>query len=110
MSQSPIAAGSGLLGRLRNLSLLALVVTGLAALVVGAALVVFHPPGAPGRPEPLPLSENDAEIAWLYPASNLASWERFVAATQQTAELLGATYPDLEAQSGRAFPPQSTAT
>jgi hypothetical protein len=110
MNPSPTIATSSGLHRLRNLSLLALIMTGLAALVIGAALVLFHTPAAQGRPEPLPVADNDTEIAWLYPASNLASWERFVAAVQQNCDELRATYPDLEVQMDGAFPPQSAAT
>jgi hypothetical protein len=110
MSQSPPSTGAGVFRWLHNRSLLALLMTSLAALVIGAAVVVFHPPGAAGRPEPLPVAANDTEIAWLYPASNLASWERFVAAAQQTAERLRSSYPDLEVQMDGAFPPQTTAT
>jgi hypothetical protein len=104
------AAVTGLWRRLRGPWLLLLLGTGLAALVLGAGLVVFRPSAALGRPEPLPVGDYDTEIAWLYPASNLASWERFVTATQQTAEHLRAVYPDLEVQTGAAFPPQTTAT
>jgi hypothetical protein len=110
MNEIPPAAGSGWLTRLGNLSLWVFGTIGLGALAIGAALVLFRPPGTNGRPEPLPVADNEVEVAWLYPASNLASWERFVAATQQTAEQLRATYPDLDVQTDRAFPPETVAT
>ena len=103
-------AAPGLWRRLAGLALLPVFVVGVAAVVVGAALVAFRTPVALGRPEPLTVAANEAEIAWLYPANNLASWERFVAATQQTGARLHADYPDLEVQVDDAFPPQTTAT
>ena len=110
MNGSSGPAAPGLWRRLAGPALLLVFVTGLAAVVVGAALVVVRTPAAPGRPEPLSVGDNEAEIAWLYPANNLASWERFVAATQQTGERLRSVYPDLEVQVDDAFPPQTATT
>ena len=44
----------------------------------GAISVVFQPPPAIARPTPLPVGGDEYEIAWLYPATNTTTWERFV--------------------------------
>ena len=94
--------------RVRSWSLLLLLVAGLA--ILGTILVVFNTPPALGRPEPLAVAADDMEIVWLYPATNIASWERFVAAVQQTGDRLLASHPDLEVQVGpAAFREQTTA-
>ena len=80
-----------------------------AAVVVGAVLVVFQGPPAQGRPAPLPVRDDEAEIVWLFPATSAASWERFVAAVRRTAERLRPSRPDVQADDKSAFPQQTTA-
>jgi hypothetical protein len=80
-----------------------------AAVVGGAIVVVFQGPPAHGRPVPLPVRDGEREIVWLYPATNAASWERFVAAVRRTAEHLRLSRPDVQADDQSAFPQQTTA-
>ncbi|HTU91738.1 MAG TPA: hypothetical protein VMF69_16765 [Gemmataceae bacterium] len=76
---------------------------------MGAVLVVFQGPPAQGRPAPLPVRDDEAEIVWLFPATSAASWERFVAAVRRTAERLRPSRPDVQADDKSAFPQQTTA-
>lgn len=81
-----------------------------AALLVGAVVLVFQGAPALTRPVPLPVAQGDREIVWLYPATNTAAWERFVAAVRLAENRLRADHPDLPAQAGsNAFPPLTTA-
>jgi hypothetical protein len=80
-----------------------------AAVVVGAVVVVFQGPPALGRPTPLPVRAGEREIVWLYPATDAASWERFVAAVRRTAERLRHERPGLQADDKSAFPQQTAA-
>jgi hypothetical protein len=81
----------------------------LAVIVVGAVAVVFQAAPPANRPTPLPLAEGDREVAWLYPATNAANWERFVSAVRQAGERLRAQ--GLTVSDGpTAFPPNTTAT
>ena len=58
-------------------SLLLLVALALAAY---AAALTYWTPSAESRPEPRPVPSGDQEIAFLYQATNGATWERFVTA------------------------------
>src|SRR5579884_2665765 len=80
-----------------------------AAVVVGAVVVVFQSPPALGRPTPLPVRAGEREIVWLYPATDAASWERFVAAVRRTAERLQHERPGVQADDKSAFPQQTAA-
>jgi hypothetical protein len=84
----------------------------LAALVVGAAALVYQTGGAPARAAPLPVGAGDVEVAWLYYASNAGAWQRFVTAVRRAADRLRAEEPGAAGppQEGAAFPPQTTAT
>jgi hypothetical protein len=79
------------------------------AVVVGAVVVVFQGPPALGRPTPLPVLADQREIVWLYPATDAASWERFVAAVRRTAERLRRDRPGVLADDKSAFPQHTTA-
>ncbi len=80
------------------------------ALAVGAAVVAFRQ-GAPNRLAARPVAAGDREIAWLDGATNVASWERFVAGVVRAADRLRADDPGLECQVGpEAFPAETTAT
>jgi hypothetical protein len=80
-----------------------------AAVVVGAVVVVFQGPPAQGRPMPLPVLVGEREIVWLYPATDAASWERFVAAVRRTAERVRRDRPSVQADDKSAFPQQTAA-
>src|SRR5262249_59963271 len=81
-----------------------------AALLVGGAVIVFQARPAPSRPTLAPVRDGEYEIAWLYPATNTAAWERFVAAVGRSGERLRADHPGLTAAIGpTAFPRQSNA-
>jgi hypothetical protein len=110
MALSSGSAHSGPWVRLQGLLLLLLLFTGLVVLLIGGSLLAVRAPASPGRPEPLDVTAKDQEIAWLYPANNLPTWERFVAAMQQVGDRLQAEHPDLEIQDAAAFPEQTTAT
>jgi hypothetical protein len=82
-----------------------------AIAVVGAAAVVFQANPPPSRPAPLPVAPGDREIAWLYPATSAANWERFVTAVRRAGERLRGDFPGLTVLDGpAAFPQQTTAT
>ena len=81
-----------------------------AALLVGALALVFQGAPALTRPVPLSVPAGDHEIVWLYPATNTAAWERFVAAVRLASDRLRADHPGLAVpDSAEAFPAQTTA-
>jgi hypothetical protein len=55
----------------------------LVFLAVATAGWVLWPRDVSPLAAPLPLAQGDQEIAWLYPATNTAAWERFVFAVKQ---------------------------
>jgi hypothetical protein len=77
-----------------------------AALVLGATALALWPWGADSRPHPQSVSAGDQEVAWLYSATNAAAWERFVTAVQTAS---GRSDRKLAVDTGRAFPPETTA-
>src|SRR5262249_34169433 len=83
-----------------------------SAVLVGlAALTALWPESGSVPPQRLPLRAGDSEVAFVYPATNSAAWDRFVAAVRRTKDRLQAEHPGLEVQE-RADPggPPSTAT
>jgi hypothetical protein len=73
------------------------------ALVVIAAVsgwVAFRLGGMRGTRRPLPVPPGDCEIAWFHTATNLNTWERFVAGMHYAARSL----PDLDVDDSQAFP------
>jgi hypothetical protein len=96
---------------MRRLFRPSLLVALLAIAVVGAAAVVFQATPPANHPTPQPVADGDREIAWLYPATNAANWERFVAAVRRAGGRLHDDQPGLTVVDGPAtFPPHSTAT
>jgi hypothetical protein len=86
-------------------SLLLLVALALAAY---AAALTYWTPSAESRPEPRPVPSGDQEIAFLYQATNGATWERFVTAVSAAGKRLRATdFPDLIVEDANAFPQQT---
>jgi hypothetical protein len=82
-----------------------------AVVVVGIAAVVFQAAPPANRPGPLPVAEGTREVAWLYPATNAADWERFVTAVRRIGDRLREQNPDMTVIDGpEAFPPHTTAT
>jgi hypothetical protein len=81
-----------------------------AAVIVGAAAVVFQAAPPANRPTVLPVADGDREIVWLYPATAAANWERFVAAVRRTGDRLRAEQPGLTVDAAAAFPPHTTTT
>ena len=60
---------------------------------------------------PVPVAPDEQEIAWLYPATNTAPWERFVFAVKDLAKGKGEGEDSLSYQiADQAFPPQSAVT
>ncbi len=81
-----------------------------AALAVGAALLILRSPPAQSKPTPEAVADGDREIAWLYPATNSAAWERFVASVRRAATRLHDDPIDARAEIGAAaFPRETTA-
>ncbi len=81
-----------------------------AALAVGAALLILRSPPAQSKPTPEAVADGDREIAWLYPATNSAAWERFVASVRRAATRLHDDPIDVRAEIGAAaFPRETTA-
>src|SRR5438093_684382 len=88
---------------LRPSVLIVLAVLGLAAAVLALR------PGPSLAPRPSPVGPNDLEVAWLYPATSMSSWERFVTAVERTGTTLKDVAGDLEVDTRSAFPQQTTA-
>jgi hypothetical protein len=77
---------------------------------LAAVSVVIQPPPAVARPTPLPVGTDEYEIAWLYPAVNTSTWERFVAAMRSASERSLEQNDPVEFEIGNAaFPLQTTA-
>ncbi len=88
-----------------------LLIVASAAFVVGAVAVAMRTGPALARPAPLPVAAGDREIVWLYPATNPAAWERFVAAVRRAPEALRKDLPAVRAEvdPAQAFPEHTTA-
>jgi hypothetical protein len=86
-----------------------LMLVALGGALFAAAVVVFRARPAQVRPQPSPVAEGEYEIVWLYGATNVAPWERFVAAVERAKKQLQDDFPGLEAQTEGAFPEQTTA-
>jgi hypothetical protein len=88
-----------------------LLIVASTAFVVGAVAVALRTGPTLTRPAPLPVADGDAEVVWLYAATNPAAWERFVAAVRHAPEALRKDHPDVRAEvdPAAAFPQQTTA-
>ena len=81
-----------------------------AALVIGAAALIFRPSPGQSRPTPSPVPAGDHEIVWLSTTTNASAWERFVAAVQRAGRRLQIDHPGAQALVGdAAFPKETTA-
>ncbi len=89
----------------------ALLIVASTAFVVGAVAVALRTGPALARPDPLAVAAGDREIVWLYPATNAAAWERFVAAVRRAPEALRKDHPAVRAEvsAALAFPRHTTA-
>jgi hypothetical protein len=67
-----------------------------AVLVAAAALTAFRPTSGSVAPQRMPVRAGDSEVAFVYPATNSAAWDRFVAAVRRTRDRLLADNPGLE--------------
>jgi hypothetical protein len=76
----------------------------LAVAAAGAAFWVFEKTAMPARPVPLPVEAGDQEIAWLYSATGIVNWQRFVQALEGLRGHNG-----LEVETGGAYPELTTA-
>jgi hypothetical protein len=88
-----------------------LLIVASTAVVVGAVAVALRTGPALARPAPLAVAPGDHEIVWLYPATNPAAWERFVAAVRRAPEALRKDHPAVRAEvdPAAAFPQHTTA-
>jgi hypothetical protein len=78
-------------------------------LLAGALIVVFKPPLVSAKLTPLPVRANEYEIAWLYPATNTTTWERFIAAMRSANERLKEQHENVTFEIGdAAYPLQMT--
>jgi hypothetical protein len=75
-----------------------------AAVVIGAVLLTWAWGVFDVRAGPVPVVPGDREIVWLYPATNPAAWERFIAALRRAGERL----PGLQADIGPSTFPRNT--
>src|SRR2546423_1562091 len=58
----------------------------LGVLVAGAASWVYYSTLLPSRPAPLPVADEDREIAWLNSATASSNWQRFVQAVSAVSK------------------------
>ena len=80
-------------------------------LAVASAAWILWPRDASPMAVPLPVAADEQEIAWLYPATNTAAWERFVYAVKDLANDQGGKEDPLSFEIGdQAFPPQTAVT
>lgn len=84
-----------------------------AGLGIAAVLLALRSPAAAGRPRVAPVPAGCREIAWVYPATNSAAWERFVTAASTAVARIRANRPELEAaglevDASGAFPRETT--
>jgi len=75
------------------------VLLGLALAGAGLYLVILGPEATLTHITPVRVAAGDQEIAWLHPATNATTWERFVAGLQQI--------PDVQLDESAAFPEDS---
>jgi hypothetical protein len=67
-------------------------------LLVGLAVALALRRGeVSGPPRPLIVPARSVEVAWLYPATSSASWERLVAGVKAAAQRLAKAHPGIEA-------------
>ncbi|MFO0929847.1 MAG: hypothetical protein U0736_22950 [Gemmataceae bacterium] len=71
-------------------------------LVAAAAALVVPVWNGAVRPQPLAVRGNEQEVAWLYPATSSANWERLAKAVQQAADRLQEAFPGLEVEQNAA--------
>jgi len=76
----------------------------LALAASGATFWVFEKTAMPARPAPLLVGAGDREIAWLYSATGIVNWQRFVEALEDFGKANG-----LDVQTGGAYPELTTA-
>lgn len=84
-----------------------------AGLGIAAVVLALRSPAADGRPRVAPVPAGCREVAWMYPATNSAAWERFVTAASTAVARIRANRPDLEAlnlevDARGAFPSETT--
>ena len=60
----------------------------LSVALVGVAALVAIPSRHSARTQALPISGDDQEIAWLYPATSTTTWARFLSAAEYACERL----------------------
>ena len=81
-----------------------------AALAIGAAVLILARRRRSRSRRRKPSADGDREIVWLYPATNSAAWERFVASVRRAATRLHERPHRRPAQIGAAaFPKETTA-
>lgn len=85
-----------------------LLAVGAGVLLLAATGYLLYPRSALLRP--LPVGAHEQEVAWLYPATAPASWNRFVMALARIDDQLAETFPGIKSRiDARTFPVESTA-
>src|SRR5215218_3369370 len=82
------------------------VLIAISLVLLGAAGLVMLPRhNGSGQPRPLPVRSDEQEIAWLYPATNTTSWDRFATAVEKASERLRDSAPGVETEQDSARAP-----
>jgi hypothetical protein len=82
-----------------------------AALAASAMGLVLWPGGLGDKAVPLSVEDGDQEIVWLYTATSVGPWERFLKGVDTAVNRLQRVAPDLELEINKegAFPRETTA-
>ena len=75
------------------------ILTGIALVLAGLYLIILGPDGTMSHVKAVTVAGGDQEAAWLHPATNIATWERFVAGLKEV--------PDITLDDSAAFPEDS---
>ena len=75
------------------------ILTGIALVLAGLYLIILGPERTMSQVKVAPVVSGDQEAAWLHPATNIATWERFVAGLKEV--------PDITLDDSAAFPEDS---
>jgi hypothetical protein len=84
---------------MQRLVTLIVVLIGLGLAGTGIYLIILGPEATLSQVTVAPVTPGDQEIAWLHPATNATTWERFVAGLKEI--------PDIQLDESSAFPEDS---
>lgn len=75
------------------------ILAGIALVLAGLYLIIIGPEGTMSQVKVAAIASGDQEVAWLHPATTIATWERFVAGLKEV--------PDITLDDSAAFPEDS---